>query len=65
MEPTVDVEFSECVRKCKVCIYFYVVLGIFAGDGSKLHFDCSEIKALDMIIQVNSKSKAINASKST
>lgn len=32
---------------------------ISSDDGSKLHFDCSEVKALDMIIQVNSKSKAV------
>ena len=35
------------------------MLGMCAADGSKLHFDCSEIKALDMIMQVNSKSKAM------
>lgn len=33
---------------------------MYAADGSKLHFDCSEIKALDMIMEVNSKSKAMS-----
>lgn len=40
----------------RLCMYIWHS----ADDGSKLHFDASEHKALDMIIQVNQKSKSIS-----
>ena len=54
-EPHVEVTFSRLpVKRLVICVYLHVV-----GDDSVLHFETADMKAIEIISQINQKTKSL------